>query len=524
MAPTHSPSSKNVGWVSLVGAGPGDPELLTLRALDCLQRADAVLYDYLVNPRLLDFARSDAEIICLGRHGRTKIWSQQAINEKIVELASNGLHVVRLKSGDPIVFARGAEEAEALQQAGVSVEIVPGVTSALAAAAYAGIPLTHRNMASAVALVTGHERDAKTEPLDFASLAHFPGTLAIYMGVTTAPQWTKALMDAGMPGDTSAALVRRVSFGDQQTWTGQLDEIAPYIESSGLRPPVIALIGPAARQTAALRWFESRPLFGQRILVTRPREQAMVLTRELETLGAEVMIQPTIEILPPEDWSAVDESIRRLSADGGAWDWVVFSSSNGVKHWMQRLLTHGDVRQLGRAKLAVVGPSTAAALEQYHLTVDLVPETFHAEGLVEALVERHGQPSSPRVLLVRGSRGRDVLREQLTAAGMKVTQVVAYQSLDVEQVDDDIAQRLAEGEVDWITVTSSAIGKSLHRLVGDLLSNTRLASISPITTEALRQCGLEPTVEAVEHTMEGLVAEIHDSVIAARADAMEEGR
>ncbi|MCA9178152.1 MAG: uroporphyrinogen-III C-methyltransferase [Planctomycetales bacterium] len=498
-----------IGKVYLVGAGPGDPRLLTLRGRECLATADTVLYDYLVNPRLLEHCRDDATRICLGRHGRTRIWTQPEVNAKLVELALSGQRVVRLKCGDPIVFARGAEEAEALETHGIPVEIVPGVTSALAAAACAGIPLTHREHASAVALVTGHERDGKVEELDFARLAHFPGTLAIYMGVTTAGVWTTALMEGGLPADTPAALVRRVSYCDQQTWCCTLETLAEHIADHKVRPPVIAIIGPAAEQKHALRWFEQRPLFGQRVLVTRPRQQALDLIGKLEEFGAETLLQPTIEIQPPETWEDVDASIAKLVRPG--WDWVVFSSANGVAAWMDRLLEHGDVRQLAGAKLAAVGSATAAALRAYRLEADLVPEQYHAEGMSNAILQASLHNSHPaRVLLVRASRGRDVLRETLTAAGMEVEQVTAYQSVDVEAADPEVVDALSDGSPTWVTVTSSAIARSLDRLLGDRLGAARLASISPITSATLRELGYEPTVEAEPHTMDGLL----DAIVA----------
>ena len=494
-----------VGKVYLVGAGPGDPGLITLRGQQCLAQADAVLYDYLVNPRLLALA-GDAEQICLGRHGRTKIWSQAEINDELTRRALAGQRVVRLKSGDPTVFARGAEEVEALAEQDIPVEIIPGVTSALAAASCAGIPLTHRDVASAVALVTGHERADKQDPLDFRRLSGFPGTLAIYMGVTTAAQWTAELIAGGMAPDAPAALIRRVSYPDQRTWCGRLDEIPAYISEQGLRPPVIALIGPAARQRAALGWFERRPLFGQRVLVTRPGQSAEQLAAPLSEFGAEVWVQPAIDVAPMDDWTEVDQSISEVR--GEQWDWVVFSSANGVRFWLERFLQSADFRQL-RCKLAAVGKGTANALKGFKLNPDLIPAEFHAEGLVQALADRW-QDSAPaagesRVLLIRASRGRDVLRTELDRMGAHVGQVAAYQNVDVTEPDPAVVEQFDEAGFDWVTVTSSAIARSLATMWGSRLKETRLASISPITSTTLRELGLEPHVEAETHTMQGVV-------------------
>ena len=497
------------GVVYLVGAGPGSPGLLTLRGRDCLAEADAVLYDYLVNPQILELAAATAERTCLGQHGRTKIWTQNEINQRLIELARQGKRVVRLKSGDPVVFARAAEEAEALAAAGIPLEIVPGVTAALAAGSCAGIPLTHRDCASAVALVTGQERDGKgADALDYRRLAQFPGTLAIYMGVTTADRWSSELIEGGLPPDTPAALVRRVSFSDQQTWTGTLAELAGQIRDSKLRPPVIALIGPAARQQAALGWFESRPLFGRRVLVTRPRHQAEALARPLERLGAAVDIHGAIEILPPESWQDVDESIAAL--DDGRWDWVVFSSANGVRCWLDRLLESRDARALGPARLAGVGPVTSQTLGEYCLRSDLTPGVYRAEGLADELA-RQLQPGA-RVLLIRASRGREVLAQRLAAAGAEVTQVVAYRSVDAGEAAPAIVERMRGGGYDWTTVTSSAIARSLQATFGEALQRTRLASISPVTTGTLQELGLEAAAEAEQYTMEGVVAAIERAV------------
>jgi uroporphyrinogen III methyltransferase/synthase len=491
-----------VGRVYLVGAGPGDPGLITLRGVDCLAQADVVLYDYLVNPQVLRHVRPGAERICLGQHGRSRIWPQEEINQSLLTNAAAGKCVVRLKGGDPAVFARGAEECRALAQAGIPFEIVPGITSGLAAGSYAGIPLTHGELASAVALIAGQERGGKSDSsLDFAALAKFPGTLVIYMGVTTVQQWTSALLANGKPPHTPVAIVRRCSMPDQQVARCRLDEVSERLSpASKMRPPVVVVIGDVARLDASISWFERRPLFGVRVLVTRAAEQSGELEQRLAELGAGVLCQPAIQITPPEDWTDTDDCIDRLSE----FDWVVFSSANGVRFFLERLRDLGhDLRRLGSARLAAVGPGTARELERFFLRSDLQPDEYRGEALAEALSQR---ASGTRFLLVRASRGRDVLARQLASAGGSVRQVVVYSSLDVTEADEHVLREWNAGHVDWVTVTSSAIARSLVSLLGhEQLQQVRLASISPLTSDTLRELQMEPAAEAETSTMAGVV-------------------
>lgn len=491
------------GRVYLVGAGPGDPALLTLRGAECLRRADVVLYDYLVNPVLVAHCRAEAERICLGKHGGGRIWPQEEINDQLVALAKQGKTVVRLKSGDPAIFARGAEEVERLVREGIEFEIVPGITAALAAGSYAGISITHRELASAVALVTGHEGPEKHErALDYAALAKFPGTLVFYMGVITVRHWGAELMAAGKAAATPVAVIRRCSQADQRTLRTTLGEVAAAVEREKLRPPVIFIIGEVAALPESYSWFEQRPLFGKKILVTRPAHQAQSLAGPLTELGAEVLFQPAIEIGPPTDWQPVDAALSRL----GEFDWLVFSSSNGVKCLFDRLLTTShDLRALHSIRLAAIGPGTAEELLRHHLKADLVPDEYRAESLAGSLA---GKARGRRFLLARASRGREVLAEELAAAGGTVEQVVVYQSNDVTVADSQIAELMQGGKIDWVTVTSSAIAKSLASLFGESLKKTKLASISPITSSALRELSFSPAVEAKEYTMAGVVEAI----------------
>lgn len=499
------------GKVYLVGAGPGDPGLVTLRALACLRQADVVLYDYLVNPAVLEHAPPTAERIPLGHHPGANL-PQAEICRRMVEAAQTGRVVVRLKGGDPSVFGRVTDEIAALQQAGIPFELVPGVTAATAAAAYTGIPLTHADGSSAVALVTGQERHAKEGPaLDYSALAGFPGTVVLYMGVTSASRWSQAMIQGGKPADTPVAIVRRCSWTDQTVHRCTLGTVAEEIARHGIRPPAVIIVGEVVRYTPERWWFARLPLLGQRILVTRPRHQAQDLADRLCALGAEVMYQPAIEIGPPADWGPLDRALDRLAE----YAWVVFSSANGVAYFLDRLIGRGqDLRSLGGVKLAAIGPGTAEALAHYHLRADLVPEEFRAESLAASLAPL---AAGQRCLLIRASRGREVLAEQLAAAGAHVQQVVAYRSTDVSQASPEVRRALREGRLSWITVTSSAIASALVRLLGDDLRRARLASISPVTSETLRRLGFPPAAEATPYTMEGLAAAIVRAGLAPQA-------
>lgn len=493
----------NPGRVYLVGAGPGDPGLITLRGVQCLRQADVVLYDYLVNPAILAHANPTAETVSLGHHSTQRSIPQEQINARMVEAALAGKTVVRLKGGDPDIFGQSAQETEVVRAAGIPYETIPGVTAALAAAGYAGIPVTHSNLSSAVALVTGQERHNKQKSqLNYAALAEFPGTLIFYMGVTSARRWSEALVARGKPADTPTMIVRRCTWPDQTTVRCTLGTLATVIAEQQIRPPAVIVVGPVVALAPDVSWFTSRPLFGIQILVTRPKDQADDLVEPLRQQGADVLLQPAIQIAPPDDWKNVDAAANRLAE----FDWLVFSSSNGVRYFLDRLCSTGsDLRKLGRIRLAAIGPGTAEELARYHLKADLVPDEYRAEALADALA---GQAAGRRFLLARASRGREVLAETLTAAGGNVQQVVVYRNMDVDQPEPRIAEAMRDGDVDWVTVTSSTIARSLHRLFGESLRRCRLASISPVTSATLRELGYEPAVEAQQYTMAGLVEAI----------------
>jgi uroporphyrinogen III methyltransferase/synthase len=475
--------------------------LLTLRGAQCLANADVVLYDYLASPELLGHTRPDAELVSLGHHGHGRLLTQAEINDRMVRAARAGQTVVRLKGGDPAIFARLTEELAVLEDAGVPYEIVPGVTAAAAASSYAGIPLTDRDEASCVAFVTGQERDNKRseDSLDYAALAQFPGTLVFYMGLTSARLWSRELVAHGKSGYTPVAIVRRATFADQQTIFTTLGEVDEHLGPGKLRPPAVVIVGAVARARSVENWFTSRPLFGRTVLVTRPAHQADAMVTKLRDLGADVLYQPAIEISEPRDWGPVDAVIPRL-AD---FDWLVFSSSNGVEYFIHRLMQLGyDIRALGGRRLAAIGPATVDTLAEYHLKADVSPDSYRAEALAEKLAPL---ANGKRFFLARASRGREVLAEMLTAAGGNVTQAVVYESRDVAQPNPEVLEALTAGRIDWTTVTSSAIARSLVAMFGDALRHTKLAAISPLTAEVLSELGHEPAVVAKSYTTDGVI-------------------
>jgi uroporphyrinogen III methyltransferase/synthase len=441
----------------------------------------------------------------VGKHGQTRIWTQTEINQRIVAEAQSGKHVVRLKGGDPVVFGRLAEECEVVHTAGIEFEIVPGITAALAAGGFAGIPITHRGVASAVALVTGHEEEEKTETnLDWSSLARFPGTIVIYMGVTTVSQWSRSLLSAGMDPATPAAIVRRCSWPDQEVWQTTLAELeTQLIPATKIRPPVIVILGRVVELRATLDWLSQLPLAGQTILVTRSEQQGEELGGPLRERGARVIYQPAITIDPPPDLQPLDEVLERLEE----FSWIVFSSANGVRFFLDRLFERGDdVRRLGASQIACVGTATGEALRDYRLKADLVPQDFRGRALAELLAPLiSGQPT----LLVRASRGSELISQNLRAAGGVLTEVIAYEHRDVLQPKEEVLEAIAQGRVDWVTVTSSAIARSLVQLFGsERMRGLKLASLSSQITSVLGEYGLTPSVEADNATMESLVSAI----------------
>jgi uroporphyrinogen III methyltransferase/synthase len=498
MKPVDDNAAGSRGRVAFVGAGPGAADLITRRGADALQRATVVVHDTLVPAEVLAVAAADARRVCIAPPQPGGPDAGTATGRLLVELAGQGGLVVRLKGGDPTVFARLAEELAPLRQAGIPVEIVPGVTAALAAAAAAVVPLTSRAAASSLTILTGHEATAKGAPAgDFAALAALPGTLAVYMGVEQAPEWSRRLVEAGLPGSTPVTIVSRASWPDQRIGTTTLASCAADVVGQAWQAPAVLIVGGSSTDRPAVG-----PLAGRRIVVTRPTGQGDELAGLLEAAGGACVAVPLVEIVAPASWHALDEAVRAVST----YDWIVLASTNGVRAFVDRLRAAGrDARALGTARLAAIGPATCRALATAGLVADLSPATFSSEGLVAALGDA---PPRSRFLIVRADQSRGVLRRELEARGHHVDEVVAYCSRPVTALDAAARAALDRAPIDWVTVTSPSIARTAVRVFGDRLPGWRIASLSPVTSAALRDEGIEPTVEAIEATAPSLVAAI----------------
>ncbi len=505
--PMHT--NNDTGIVYLVGAGPGDPGLITVKGVDCIARADVVVYDYLASPALLAHANPDAEMLYVGKKGGNHTLPQENINALIVDKARQGKVVARLKGGDPFIFGRGGEEAEVLIAAGVPFEVVPGVTAAIGASAYAGIPLTHRDYTSDVAFVTGHEDPTKAESsIDWKALATGIGTLVFFMGVKNLPTIAGKLVANGRPSDTPVAVIRWGTTPKQKTVTGTLSTIDADVRKAGIKAPAIIIVGGVVNLRKTMGWFEKRPLLGRRIVVTRAREQASDLVHQLTELGAECIQCPTIQVGPPEDWTPVDNAIMALDR----YDWIVFTSVNGVDYFFRRLFDKGlDMRPLGHLKTAVIGPATADRLKSWGLASDIIPPSYRAESVVEAFSAT--AVKGAKVLLPRAREARSVLPEELTRMGATVDEVTAYETRQAQNSGTELIKRLTDGSIDVVTFTSSSTVKNFHRLLPSdradrLMQGVTVASIGPITSQTARDLGLSVTIEAEAYTIPGLIRAI----------------
>jgi uroporphyrinogen III methyltransferase / synthase len=494
------------GICHLVGAGPGDPGLATLRARECIERADVLVYDYLVNPRMLDWARPGAEILYVGKEAGQHTLPQEDINGLLVERARRGLRVVRLKGGDPFVFGRGGEEAEELAAAGIPFEIVPGISSAIAGPAYAGIPVTHRDHNTVLTIFTGHEDPTKeASSLDFAKLAAADGTKVMLMGVGRIGELAGRLVAHGAAPATPVALVRWATTPRQETLCGTLADIAERVAATDFKAPAVCVIGGVVGLRESLRWFDRRPLTGRRIIVTRTRSQAGALSRELADLGADVFELPVIRIEPPEDLRGFAEMVK----DAHRYQWIVFTSPNGVDaffEWFFKL--YQDVRSIGGARIAAIGPGTAQRIRDHHLAVDLMPDNHVAEGLVEAFRKEAESLENEMILWVRGAGAREVVATELGRMGAIVDEAIAYRTVP-EQADVAGGQkRLREEGADLITFTSSSTVEHFFALCLPLPAAVQFASIGPVTSAALRASGHPVHLEAASHDIPGLVEAI----------------
>lgn len=497
------------GKVYLIGAGPGDIKLITVKGLECIQEADVIVYDRLANPRLLSYRRPDAELIYVGKSPDRHTLTQDEINQVLVEEGLKGKVVARLKGGDPYVFGRGGEEGEELRKAGIPFEEVPGITSAISVPAYAGIPITHRNFTSTFTVITGNEDPTKeNSKVNWARLASDPGTLVFLMGVGNLPQIVEQLVQNGKDDQTPVALIRWGTRPEQQVVTGVLANIVDEVQKAGLTSPAIIIIGEVVTMRETLRWFEDKPLFGKRILVTRSREQASELSEKLERLGAEAWEYPTIKIKEPDDLAALDAAV----VAAGDYQWIIFTSVNGVQAFFSRMHALGkDIRTLGNAKICAIGPKTAEVLKERGLMVEVMPEVFRAEAVVEALTG-HIQ-AGDKVLLPRADLARQVLVDSLQEMGAEVKEVIAYQTVLADEMDTQLLlEKLQAKEIHVMTFTSSSTVTNFMKLVGnehrDLLEGITVACIGPITAETAEKAGLNVDICAEQYTINGLVEAI----------------
>ncbi len=495
------------GTVYLVGAGPGDAGLLTLRGAELLRRADVVIYDVLVNPDLLRLAPPTAELICRGKQASADALSQEQLDTLMITKARAGKCVVRLKGGDPYIFGRGGEEAEELAEAKIPFEVVPGVSSIVAGPNYAGIPLTHREHCSSFTVFTGHENPGGEETaLRYDQIAKIPGTKVVLMGMKRLREWAGSLVAHGMAPDTPVAMIQWGTTGRQQSIEGTLATIAALAEAKQLAPPVVTVIGDVVKLRKKLNWFESRPLFGQRIVVTRSREQAGQFARQLQELGADVLEIPTIKMAAPTRKQEIVEALLELNA----YDWLVFTSANGVTAFFDLFFKRfHDMRDIGGARLAAVGPGTAAKLRELHLQVDLMPEEALASKIAEAFA-KYESIENLKICLLRAEVANPDLPKALEEMGAIVDDIACYRTVPETEDPSGAAVRLLESGADWIAFTSGSTVEHFHarfnlpRLV-EAFPQIRLATIGPETTKALAALGLPPTVEAKEHTIDGLI-------------------
>ena len=501
---------KKQGKVYLIGAGPGDPGLLTLKGKEYLSQADVVVYDRLADPHILAYSRPEAERIYVGKASSRHTLKQPEINALLVKLASAGKIVARLKGGDSFIFGRGGEEALELQKAGLPFEFVPGITSAIAVPEYAGIPVTHRHVATSFAVITGHEDPTKgPSSINWQGLATSVDTLVFLMGVENLQHITGELIAHGRPAATPAALIRWGTHPEQQTLVTTLGQAYAAVQAAQLKPPAIFIVGEVVKLRQKLAWFEKKPLFGKTVVVTRARAQASQLTQQLTAAGAKVLEVPAIKLVPPASYAPLDQALAKLHT----YQWLLFTSANGVEAFFTRLaLHHLDAQALAGCQLAVIGSGTAAALKKYGLHPDVMPATYKAEDLAAAL-KPHLQPGTS-VLLPRAAVARSVLPETLQSWGARVTVVPVYQTVQDDAAKAELLTALQDKAIDYITFTSSSTVTNFLKLIDqhtELLTAVQLAVIGPITKHTCEQAGLHVGITAREYTISGLVSALVES-------------
>ena len=502
-----------IGKVYLVGAGPGDPGLITVRGKNLLERAEVVVYDYLAGKKLLKHAPASAELIYVGKKGGVEhSHSQEEINQMLVDHARQGKMVVRLKGGDPFIFGRGGEEVQQLHGAGVPFEVVPGVTSATAAATYAGIPITHRDYTASVAFLTGHEDPTKENSgINWEKLATGVGTLVIYMGIKNLPIIVANMIKYGRDPQTPVAVVRWASTPEQRSVVGTLATIAQVVADSGIKPPSLIIIGEVVSLRDTIDWYEKRPLFGKKIIVTRTREQASELVAGLEEYGADCLEYSTINIQPVDSYEILDDELERINE----YHWILFTSLNGVKYFFERLYGKGlDARHLKGPEIAVVGKSTADLLLKYGVHADLIPSVFTGEGLAESLLDQGVEGRN--ILIPRALQGREILPETLRGAGAQVTVAPVYQNCPAQGDKEFLRSELEKGGVEMVTFTSSSTVRNFLALLDEenqdelkkLLAGVKIAAIGPITAKTVTDSGLRVDIQPEQHTIPAMIEAI----------------
>ncbi|MTI82565.1 MAG: uroporphyrinogen-III C-methyltransferase [Firmicutes bacterium] len=497
------------GKVYLIGAGPGDPDLITVKGLRCINNADTVVYDRLADPRLLKKCRRDAEMIYVGKGPDRHTLKQEEINQLLVDKAKEGKTIARLKGGDPFVFGRGGEEAEVLVENQIPFEIVPGITSAIAVPAYAGIPVTHRDYTSSVSIITGNEDPTKEDSnINWEHIGNGTGTLVFLMGMGNLDKIATKLIANGRPASTPVALIRWGTRPEQKTLTGTLENIAQKAQAAEFKNPAIILVGGVVNLREKLAWLEKKPLFGKRIIVTRAREQASVLSRKISELGGEPYEFPTIKIVPPDDFSPLDDAIKQISS----YQWVIFTSVNGVKIFARRLhQLGGDIRDLKGVNLCAIGPKTRLLLENYGLRVDYVPVEFRAEAIVAGL--KNKLMPGDKVLLPRADIARKILPKSLKELGASVTEITTYKTVTEKNNTGELVELLKSVKVDMVTFTSSSTVRNFVSLldtpdIKPLMTGVLVACIGPITARTAEEHGLQVSIQASEYTIEGLLKAI----------------
>lgn len=503
-----------VGKVYLVGAGPGHPKLITVKGLEALQRSDCIVYDRLAGPHLLGKAKPGAELIYVGKLPDRHTMKQEEINQLLADLALQGKTVTRLKGGDPTIFGRVGEETETLWRNGIPYEWIPGITSAIAVPAYAGIPVTHRDLASSFSVITGHESpDKLDEAIEWDKVTHSTGTLVFLMGVSKIGYIAHQLMQHGRPPATPVALIRWGTRAEQQTLVGTLSDIEQRVSDAQFKPPAVIVVGEVVRQREKLLWYEKKPLFGLRILVTRARAQASGLADRIDDLGGEPYEFPVIQTRMPES-AAAAEKIRDALQAAEQYDWVVLTSPNGVEYFFRWLAHCGtDIRRFHRARFAAVGPKTAAALAERGVRAELLPDEYTAEGLLEAFAQSGMTAADQVALLPRGNLARDVLPQELTRRGVRTVEIDIYETVPDGQQDPFLLEMLAQGQIHAVTFTSSStvhnLLDALHHLGAadpvSLLQYTNIVCIGPIAAQTAQACGLHVAATAETSTIDGLI-------------------